>query len=307
MFNSNSYYTTKSFKSQQEKIMKKVQIKKNQNSKIIQFLNSIDESIRANNIKDCATYVGITDIEGIAHIVKSNFCRERLCSICAWRRQAKFVAQMLPIMNYISRDYKFIFVTLTVKNVRYETLKQTIDNILYSYYKLTKRRRFKRAWKGICRSLEMTYNSEEHTFHPHLHLLIAVEPSYFKNENYISYEYLKSEWKDCLNIDYEPIIDIRRVDDEEKENATVETLKYALKPTQEEEALKAFFYIMKGRRLVSFTGVFAKTRKLFKYSDFENQLNDDVKQENNVKRTYNLYKFDVTGGVYTFYKTLELD
>lgn len=287
--------------------MKKIQVKKNQNSKIIQYLNSIDENIRANNIKECATYVGITDVGGIAHIVKSNFCRERLCSICAWRRQAKFVAQMLPVMNYISRDYKFIFVTLTIKNVRYEALKDTIDNILYSYYKLTKRRRFKRAWKGICRSLEMTYNSETHTFHPHLHLLIAVEPSYFKDENYISYEYLQSEWKDCLSINYNPIIDIRKVDDEEKENATVETLKYALKPTQEKEALEAFFYIMKGRRLVSFTGVFAKTRKLFKYSDFENQLNDDVKQENNVKRTYNLYKFDVTGGVYTFYKTLELD
>ena len=72
-----------------------------------------------------------------------------------------------------------------------------------------------------------------------------------------------------------------------------------MKPTQAAEAFKAFLYVMKNRRLISFTGIFAKVRQELKYSDFENILTDDSEKENK-PITYELYKWDITGGFYRF-------
>ena len=308
-----NYYNTEEkdcqdFVKHEEKILTKLAIKKSQNAKIIDFLHSENDHERANRVEECGTFLGITNVEGQAKIIKSNFCRERICAVCAWRRQSKFVAQMLPVINYLSNDYEFIFVTLTIANMCYDELRNAIDNLLTGYQKLVKRRAYKRSWKGVCRSLELTYNAKSKTFHPHIHCLIAVKSNYFSgsNEDYISHERLKYDWQDVMNLDYEPVVDIKKVVEEDNYNATIETLKYALKPTYEIEALKSFLYILKGRRLVSFTGVFAKTRKLFKYTDFELKLNDDIDNKKVGNKEYNLYKFDITGGVYSFYKRLEL-
>lgn len=299
-----NYNNTEQEESQEEKILQKLLIKKSYNKKVISFLQEIGELERAYNVEHCGEYVGITTIDGIAKIVKADFCRERICSVCAWRRQAKFTAQTFPIISILeSQGYRFIFITLTIKNMPYEELRGAIDDLLRGYELLRKRRKIKRAWKGIIRSLELSYNAEEKTFHPHLHLLVAVKESYFADSGqYITQAELTELWGDCINVDYVPVCNIKVVDDSGA--GAVETLKYSLKPTQAREAFSAFFYILKGRRLVSFCGVFAKLRKELRFSDFENVLTDDVGRTKSIK--YNLYTFDATGGVYKFNKTYEI-
>lgn len=288
---------TENKKSQEQKVLRKLCKKKNENIDIINYLYSIGEDIKANNIKECASFVGITEINGITKIVKSNFCRERVCKICAWRRQAKFISQMIPTLSALqNKGYNFIFATLTLKNCTYEEVSTNIDILMNGYNLLCKRREIKKAWKGMCRSVEITYNDITDTFHPHIHILIAVDATY--NQNYISQQRLSQIWKESTNTDYTPIVDIRKVTDNAK--ASVETLKYALKPTQYKQALNVFLYQLKGRRLISFSGVINQQRKLLKYSSMEeDNLNDEI----NVNAyKYNLYKFDVTGGVYKFYE-----
>ena len=301
-----NYNTTKDYDCQVKRIFQKLEIKKRNNKKVISWLDEIGEDEKAEKIRQCGQHIGITDIDGIAKIIKADFCRERLCAVCAWRRQAKFVSQMNPVIDVMAnRGYQFLFATLTVKNTRYEDLKKTVDIMMKGYDRLCKRRKIKRAWLGITRSLELTYNEKERTFHPHIHLLIAVDSSYFDDENkYITSKELSVMWAESVDVDYLPIVDIRKVDNTDR--ATVETLKYALKPTDATLAYKAFFYVLKGRRLISFCGVFQKIRNELKYSDFENILTDDVEKKGK-KITYDLYTFDATGGVYTFTSKYEIN
>lgn len=296
-------YTTETIENQVSKIFQKLAIKKNQNKEIVNYLFSTGQHRKAFTIENCASNIGISSINGKAKIVKADFCRERLCMVCAWRRQAKFIAQMSPVMETMEkRGYQFLFATLTVKNCNQEDIKKTIDVLVNGFANLRKRRKIKRVWKGITRSIEISYNETADTFHPHIHMLIAVDKSYFTNQNYIAQKELQKIWKDCCWLEYDPVVDIRKVTD--ITGSVVETLKYSLKPSTETEAIKAFEKL-KGRRLISFTGVFANTRTELKLSDFESVLTDDI--ENKKPRYFDLYKFDVTGGVYSFYNRYEFE
>ena len=299
-------YNTNPDTSQEQKLFQKLAIKKAYNKQVIEYLCAVHEPDRANRVLHCGEHIGITTIDGIAKIVKADFCRERLCAVCAWRRQAKFTAQTFPILSILERrGYEFIFVTLTIANMKYEKLENAVDTLLHGYALLRHRRKVKRSWAGIIRSVELTYNADSNTFHPHLHLLVAVPHAYFADRDlYISQGELADMWADCIGACYTPVCHIEKVKGDTTA-AAVETIKYALKPTDAKQAFSAFFYILRGRRLISFCGVFATLRRELKYSDFENILTDDVDTRRSI--TYNLYTFDATGGVYRFNNTYTLE
>jgi len=88
----------------------------------------------------------------------------------------------------IKQEYnaKFIFLTLTTKNVYYEDLKQGIKEILTAFKKLLKSYRVanNKAILGILRSLEFTIQkSDKRYINLHIHCLIVVKTSYF-NKSY---------------------------------------------------------------------------------------------------------------------------
>lgn len=297
-------FTTNDYKSQVEKLLKRVAIKKSFNKKVVDWLFSRSDERRAYNIDDCATQLGFTDIKGVAKIVHGNFCRERLCFVCAWRRSAKFTAQTIPVLRALEKEgYEFIFSTVTVENVPLEDLKSVISSMLKGYDLLLKRRQVKRAWQGKIRALEVTYNKKAKTFHPHLHMLVAVKPEYFRSPDYISTACLSQIWGECVG-EYDPICDIRKARTEDN-GAVVETLKYSFKTFKDDTAIEGFYTSLSGRRLVSFSGVFADVRRALKQSDFENILTDDVEFEKGKKIYYDVYQFDPSGGVYKFYKQFE--
>ena len=300
------------YKSQVEKLLQKTAIKKNYNNKVLEFLrteSTVNENPRIaksiQHIQDCATFLGFTERDGRALIAKANFCRERICHVCAWRRQSKFVAQTIPLLDVMmKRGYTFVFVTLTVKNCSYSNLSAEIDNLLLAYSKLLKRRKISRSWLGVMRGVELTYNQASCTFHPHIHLLVAVSPEYFVDSAlYVSQKELRALWGECLGVDYIPSVDIRSIG--EIGRGAVEVMKYCLKPSFEVDALRSLYYILHGRRLISFSGVFSKMRKELSLSDFENNLTDDVVPSGNAH--YMLYKFDDTGGIYKFYEEFYIE
>lgn len=286
-------------------ILKKLAIKKAYNNYIIDWLeNDLHDEKTALNIKGCATQVGITDVNGITKIVRANFCRERICNICAWRRQAKFTAQMFPTLNYISSvyGYEYILIGLTLKNVTIDNVNTAVNTLLEGYKKIARCKRFREAFHGVIRSLEITYKAEENEFHPHLHLMCAVDKRYFLS-NYVTQQELSFMWKTACNLSYIPVVHIEKITDDM--SGAVETLKYSLKPSKAKEALFVMYSTLKGRRLVSFSGCFAYVRRELKLSDFDTILTDDVNRKQ--RRYYDIYEFDVTGGVYTFYKSYLLE
>lgn len=288
--------------------LKKLAKKKAFNRIIIEFLKNADgvwnNEERARRIEECATKVGLTEKDGKVLFTHANFCRDRLCNVCAWRRQVKFLAQTSPIIDILlQRGYQFIFATITIENVSEKDVEKGLDKLLLSYNKLIKQRKIQRSWQGTIRSTEITYNEEKNTYHPHLHVLIAVKSEYFHNKKlYVSQGELKKRWKELTGME-NPVIDIRTIYGH-KTDAELETIKYALKPSKNEKALTVFATKLKNRRLISFTGVFADIRKALKLTPIEEiEQNEILSQGEKINSI--LFEFDATGGIYNYYKTIE--
>lgn len=171
------------------------------------------------------------------------FCKVRLCPMCGWRRSLKVFGQTSKVMDYITenRNYRYLFLTLTAKNVTGTELSEELDRYFKAYNLLTKRKEFKALSKGWFRCLEITHNWGMGTYHPHFHVIIAVNKSYFTEKKvYLSQKKWAKMWQDCLSVDYEPIVDVRTIKPDEKldtdepfsvtyKNAVAEVAKYTAK------------------------------------------------------------------------------
>jgi plasmid rolling circle replication initiator protein Rep len=137
-------------------------------------------------------------------IAAAMFCQKRLCPLCSWRRTIRTGRNVHQIVTSPEfKDVQFIFLTLTIRNCTGEELPETLDRLLSAWNGLTsnKRQPFRKSFLGTLRSIEITYNRRAKTYHPHVHVLAAVSPGYFKKSNpdYISHETLREVWGDALN------------------------------------------------------------------------------------------------------------
>ena len=278
-------------------LLRKLGEKKVYNNKVVDFLENYPDKVRAERIRECGTYIDIVNVDNVAKIINANFCRERLCNVCAWRKQKKFVATVTPVLEHLeTQGYKYIFVTLTMRNPSAESLKDSLDELLKGYNKFLGRKRIETAFCGAIRSLEITYKEKADTYHPHIHLLVAVEEDYFSTRGkYLSQRQLCNIWQECIGSEYVPVCYVEKVYN--TLGSELETLKYATKPSEDLRTLKVFYEVLKGRRLISFSGVFAKCRKEF---DKALKSNADIGIPSG-QYTSLCYRFDVTGGVYTYY------
>lgn len=116
------------------------------------------------------------EIEGSRHLMSAKFCKDRFCPVCAWRRSLKNIENLSQVCAACSVKYSFRFLTLTIRNTT--DLQKGLDQLLSGWYVFSKSNVFKRHVFGYHRSLEITYNSTARTWHPHLHVLLAVAKNY---------------------------------------------------------------------------------------------------------------------------------
>lgn len=245
-------------------------------------LGMLNKYQRVNN---CAGFLEFCLYEdGQRKLQKANFCKNRLCSMCNWRRSKKIFSQVSQIIAKIDEDegdIDYIFLTLTVKNCELSDLSDTISEILTGYKRFSNDRRIKKAYRGIFRALEITYNNNKYkkaynTWHPHLHCIIAVDKNYFdkSNVNYLSYKNLQEIWQRCVRADYLPQVDIRKIKNA-REKAVAEVAKYTVKSNtylmfdkeKQDNLVRILDDALFNRRLVSYSGIFKKYYKLCGLSD----------------------------------------
>lgn len=180
---------------------------------------------------------------------ESRFCRVRTCPVCQWRRSLMWKARFIQALPQLASEYpkaRFLLLTLTVKNCLISDLGQELSDMNKAWQRLIKRPEFKSV-QGWLRATEVT-KGEGRGAHPHFHILLMVPPSYFKGGNYVKQSAWVELWRDCMRLDYEPVVDIRVVkrnskkdesihDDHESKSlaselssAAAEVLKYATKP-----------------------------------------------------------------------------
>lgn len=172
------------------------------------------------------------------------FCHLRHCPVCQWRKSLMWQAKVYRALPLLRRDYpdtRFLFATFTIRNCEVGQLRSTLDLMSKAWVRLTQLR----CWpvRGWVRAVEITRSQRYRTAHPHYHCLFMVPPSYFQGD-YLKQEQWAELWKQCLRINYRPVVDIRTVKlalvpDTQRVNpmpknmwaAVAEILKYAVKPS----------------------------------------------------------------------------
>ena len=202
---------------------------------------------RAESLNMCANTLIFNPVEGGDMKLESAFfCKLPLCPICSWRRSEKIHGQVYRVINHLEEsgeDYRYIFLTLTIRSVPGEELVDALDNMKNAWNRLVRREAVKKMSKGWIRTLEISYNYKTETFHPHLHVIMAVDSGYLDEKvNYIHQVEWRKLWEEANRIDYDPWVDVRMVRKNtvkkyEKEygvigfgGAVAELSKYTVKP-----------------------------------------------------------------------------
>jgi len=176
---------------------------------------------------------------------KAYFCRVRHCPVCQWRRSLMWIARFLQALPHVLDEYpkaRFLFLTLTLRNVAVNELRGTCAQMGKAWGRLSKRREFA-AVLGWLRAVEIT-RGEDGSAHPHCHTLMMVSGDYFRRpDKYVTHaEWLKA-WRESLRLDYDPTVYVEAVTAKRGRpakgqrtlsgllNAARETLKYCVKPS----------------------------------------------------------------------------
>jgi plasmid rolling circle replication initiator protein Rep len=176
---------------------------------------------------------------------KAHFCRVRHCPVCQWRRSLMWIARFLQAMPHVLGEYpkaRFIFLTLTLRNVAVSELRVTCAQMSTAWDRLRKRREFA-AVLGWLRAVEVT-RAENGSAHPHCHVLMMVPGDYFhRPDRYVAHAEWRQAWRESLRLDYDPTVHVEAVKVKRGRpakgqeplsgllNAARETLKYCVKPS----------------------------------------------------------------------------
>lgn len=253
---------------------------------------------KAARIMDCGTQMVYAHIlaENRMQLHSANFCRERLCPMCAMHRSRQIFAQVSQVMNAIDKERPGltpVFLTLTLRNCEAGELSATLDTIFQGWNRFLANKRVKRIIVGWFRALEVTYNEKEDTYHPHVHAILLMPPSYFTTpKDYMTTKQWVASWRKALRLDYDPVCDIRAIDTaaDGRSGAVAEVAKYTAKDSdylKEDEGLTdklvaVFIAALKGRRLHAFGGLMKETAKRLKL-DLKKMVPGEVTDKNGVK------------------------
>ena len=294
---------------------------------------------RAERCADCGTLLEFTPVmaaggespEGLPpagtqqrtkwHLYKANFCRDRLCPMCSWRRSYKIFGQVSQIMDLIAKDYDFLFLTLTVPNVTAAELSSKLDELQKGWYKLSNYKRVKSVLKGFFKALEITYNQSFDTYHPHFHIVLAVPKSYFNSLGYIQRDEWLTLWQRAMKDKSITQVDIRRAKGKIKgseisvegaaaskalASAIAEIAKYAVKSSDyifdddvlTDRVVGCLADVLTNRRLCAFGGCFADAHKQLQLDDAEDGDLIHLDGELRADLATQIYRFEWSCGAY---------
>lgn len=260
---------------------------KRENTEKLKIAYDVINPKKAERLEHCATYleyeVSVVD-PNKKRLRRGNFCKVRLCPMCAWRRSLKIYSQMSSIMAEAKKNeqYAYVFLTLTVKNCEGEELKTTIDNMMKAWNRFRGYKAIDDVVLGWYRGLEVTHNLDDKsesydTYHPHFHVVLMVNKSYFTSRYYLKQADWQAYWRKAMRLDYDPQVDVRKVKGD-KAKAVSEIAKYTVKDDDyiidedEDMMIKTVRLLDKalaGKRLVAFGGVFKDLHKQLNLDDIE--------------------------------------
>lgn len=302
-------------------ILEKYTPKKDLTRLLAEYATGVFTPKTLERVKSCGDFMQHLTVSDMSakRIHKSNHCNNRFCPICTWNKAKKDAVMISILMQAIKveKDQEFIFMTLTAPNVEASELKNEIDRFNKAFKKLFERKKVKSVIKGYIRKLEVTYNKDEfitkemynnpkmklyyekrelqigdrnpnfNTYHPHFHVVMAVNKSYFNQAiQYINRDEWLEMWRECMNDFTITQVDVRKVRSAEKSvmDTVLEIAKYSAKGNEiyhSQSVFEVFYKSLKGRQLLTFNGLFKEYVKKYKSGEL-----DKYKEQDDTKYTH---------------------
>lgn len=265
--------------------------KKRRNVILTYLIRNFVSSGALDYIRDCNTFMMLVSDEMMEKKKqhKGNSCKNRFCPICAWKKARKDALSLSVMMQYLKAEERkeFIFLTLTAPNVKADELEDEIKHYNHSFQKLMQRQEVSKIVKGYVRKLEITYNEQRDDYHPHFHVLLAVNKSYFTDKNYyINRDRWLELWQQVTDNPTITQVDVRKVSNS-KDDKVYEVAKYSAKDSDyliNQEVFNVFYKALKGKRILSYSGLFKEAMTKFKAGELE-----EYKEKDMTKYVYALF------------------
>lgn len=272
---------------------------------------------RLDDLRACGTYLRFAELKGGGRkLAAASFCRMRLCPMCQWRRSLRLYAQVGTMLKALVSErptVRYLFLTVTVRNVEVVGLGTALDVMTNSFIKLMKSPRLKKVVRGWIRCTEVTVNPYAGTTHPHIHAVLVVNSDYF-TRNYLRQEEWAEMWAAALGVTYSPCVDIQAVK-EKGRSAIAEVcgcFKYGTKRDgvverlaemgdYGVELLAGLTKTLHKRKFVSFGGVFNELRRRLNLGDLESltdKTDVEAAEEAGLIEGYTKYRWECRQGVY---------
>lgn len=273
----------KSEKNQQTKnnILQKCTSKKLKNPKftsyIAPFISKTGKE-RCESCGDLTIFLADFEMEN-KKLHKASFCGNRFCPMCSWRMSCKDSLKISIIMEHLRKEEnkEFIFLTLTAPNVKEDKLEEEIKHYNKSFKKLMERKEVKNIVKGYIRKLEVTYNSDMSsksydTYHPHFHVVIAVNKTYFKKSDlYINQQRWLELWQEATGDSSITQVDVRKSKSNNLKEV-YELAKYSAKDTDylvSRPVFNVFYRALKGKQFIVFSGLFKDANTMYENGELD--------------------------------------
>ena len=229
------------------------------------------------NIKESNTFMLFVADKTLEHkkLHGANSCKNRFCPVCAWRKARKNALKISILMQYLKEEEnkEFLFLTLTAPNVKADALNDEIKHYNQSFQRLMQRKEVKAAVKGYIRKLEVTYNKDRDDYHPHFHVVLAVNKSYFTDKNYyINRNRWLELWQQATKNPSITQVDVRKVKHTDDKKEVSEVAKYSAKDSdylQDKKVFDTFYKALSGKRLIVYSGLFKDASKLYENKKLE--------------------------------------
>src|SRR5699024_5750933 len=247
------------------------------------------EMKKSERVRECANILEFKQNQetGERKLYRVWFCKSRLCPMCNWRRAMKHgIQSQMVVAEVIKRkpNVRWLFLTLSIKNV-YDgkELSQSLSKMSEGFRRMMAYKKIDKNLVGFMRATEITVNQVDNSYNQHMHVLLCVESTYFKNTaNYIDQNQWTAFWKKAMKLYYDPVVDIRDIKHKNKDKSDIdteidETEKYPVKDTDfmtddEEKNLKRLADLEEGlyrKRLISYGGLLKEIHKKLNLDDTE--------------------------------------
>lgn len=273
----------KSEKNQQTKnnILQKCTSKKLKNPKFTSYIAPFISKTGKERCESCGDLtIFLADFEmKNKKLHKASFCGNRFCPMCSWRMSCKDSLKISILMEHLRKEEnkEFIFLTLTAPNVKEDKLEEEIKHYNKSFKKLMGRKEVKSIVKGYIRKLEVTYNSDMSsksydTYHPHFHVVIAVNKTYFKKSDlYINQQRWLELWQEATGNSSITQVDVRKSKSNNLKEV-YELAKYSAKDTDylvSGPVFHVFYRALKGKQFIVFSGLFKDANTMYENGELD--------------------------------------